>query len=252
MPSFSQQSYYSQGLLEEIVLENRKKLSTDPENVTLRGNLAVALAKLGKLEDAILEFKICLEKAASPEIWNNLGKTYLNAGRYEEAINALSEVINRNYRWPDTYFNIALAFRGKGDLMGAEKHLQEAIKINPKYREAIHEMAEILEALNRKDEAMLEYKKVIALFFSEYQFNDPGDYSYDLTVLFNNSELVEESIRRLRQFVQKFPAFADAHYKLGLALEAKGLKGEALLSFRKALEINPRYETARKSFWKRS
>ena len=35
------------------------------------------------------------------------------------------------------------------------------------------------------------------------------------------------------------------------ALEAKGLKNEAMLAFRRALEINPRYEIARKCFWKR-
>jgi len=244
--------YYSPGLLEEICEENRKKLADDPENLVIRHNLAVSLYHLGRLEEALKEFRICIAKGPTPEIWNNFGKALLNAGKYEEAISAFQEVLKLNLRWPDAFFNMGRAYRGRGDLEAAEKTLREAIELNPKYREAINERAEILEALDRKEEAMVEYKKVIALFFAEYQFNDPDEYNYDLSVLFNNPELVEETIRRLRQFVAKFPGFADAHYKLGLALEAKGFKTEAVLCFRRALEINPRYETARKSFWKKT
>jgi cytochrome c-type biogenesis protein CcmH/NrfG len=71
-----------------------------------------------------------------------------------------------------------------------------------------------------------------------------------MSVLFDNEELTEELIRQLRRHVQKFPGYADGYYKLGQALEAKGLKNEAMMAFRKALEINPSYETARKCFWK--
>ena len=67
----------------------------------------------------------------------------------------------------------------------------------------------------------------------------------------DNYDLVDELIRQLRQHIQKYPGFADGYYKLGQALEAKGLRNEAMMAFRKALEINPSYEIARKSFWKR-
>jgi hypothetical protein len=42
-----------------------------------------------------------------------------------------------------------------------------------------------------------------------------------MSVLFDNQDLIEESIRQLRGFVQKYPGFADAYYKLGQAFEAK-------------------------------
>lgn len=245
-----QRSYYSEGLLEEAVQENRKKLELDPDNHMLRCSLANGLTRLGQFEEAIEQFKKCIEKNATSEYYNNLGKALLNAGRYQEAVEAFAEVI-RNKRWPDAYYNQAQAYRSLGLLEKANEQLVEAIKINPKYREALNERAHILEALGRQEEALIEYKKVIALFFAEYQANEAEVYNYEMSVLLDNAELVEESIRQLRHYIQKFPGFADGYYKLGQALDAKGLKNEAMLAFRKALEINPSYETARKCFWKR-
>ncbi|MBF0498526.1 MAG: tetratricopeptide repeat protein [Candidatus Riflebacteria bacterium] len=245
------QSYYSEGLLEELCEENLKKLQADPENTTLRWNLARGYARLGKQSEAIKEFKTCIEQNPQPEYWNDLGKSYLNAGQYQDAIDAFKEVLGRNCRWPDTLFHLALAHRSLGELDKADFQLQEAIRLNPKYREALNQHAEILEALNRKDEALHAYKMVIALFYSEFQLQEAEDYKYDLSVLFENPELIDESIRQLQRFVSKNPGYADGHYKLGLAFQAHGKKNEAMRAFRRALEINPHYETARKCFWKR-
>ncbi len=243
-------SYYSEGLLEEAVQENQKKLELEPENHMLRCSLANGLNRLGRFEEAINHYRQCISQHPSSEYFNNLGKALLNAGRYQESIESFSSVINEK-RWPDAYYNIAQAHRSLGQLEKANEYLIEAVKINPKYREALNERAHILEALERKDEALTEYKKVIALFFAEYQASEAEVYNYEMSVLLDNPELVEELIRQLKRYIQKFPGFADGYYKLGQALEAKGLRNEAMLAFRKALEINPSYETARKCFWKR-
>lgn len=250
MTSEGPRSYYSEGLIEEAVQENRKKLELDPDNHNLRCSLANGLARLGRFDEAISHYQQCIKSSPSSEYWNNLGKALLNAGKYQDAIEAFSRVIEKN-RWPDAFFHQGLAYRSLGMLEQANNQLTEAIKINPKYREALNERAHILEALDRKDDALTEYKKIIALFFAEYQAHDAEDYSYETAVLLDNNELVEELIRQLRHYIQKFPGFADGYYKLGQALEAKGLKNEAMMAFRKALEINPSYETARKCFWKR-
>ncbi|MBI3037683.1 tetratricopeptide repeat protein [bacterium] len=245
-------SYYSPGLIEELKDELQKKLQMEPENLQLRSNLAAVLGRLGQFDESIAEFKKCISVNPNPEYWNDLGKIFLNAGKYEEAIGAFQEVIKQNLLWPDVFFHTALAYRGLSETDKACQSLQEAIKLNPKYREAINERAQLLESMEKKDDALTEYKKVIALFFSEFQSKEVKAYHYDLSVLYDNPPLVEESIRQLSWLVQQYPGYADAHYKLGQALEAKGMKEEAILSFRKALEINPQYETARKSFWKKN
>ncbi|MBU1108794.1 MAG: tetratricopeptide repeat protein [Candidatus Riflebacteria bacterium] len=243
-------SYYSDGLLEEAVQENRKKLEQEPDNHMLRCSLANGLAQLGQFGEAIKHYKKCIETSPSAEYWNNYGKVLLNAGQYQDAIEAFAQVISK-HNWPDAHFYKALAYRSLNQLDKADEQLLEAIKINPKYREALNERAHILEALGRIEESLIEYKKIIALFFAEYQANEAEMYSYETAVLLDNDELVEELIRQLRRYIQKFPGFADGYYKLGQALEAKGLKNEAMMAFRRALEINPSYETARKCFWKK-
>ncbi|MDD2998843.1 MAG: tetratricopeptide repeat protein [Erysipelotrichia bacterium] len=250
MPSEVQRSYYSDGLLEEVVQENRKKLELDPENHMLRCSLANSLVRLGLFDEAITHYQHCIKIAPSSEYQNNLGKALLNAGRYHEAIDIFALVIEAQH-WPDAFFHQALAYRSIGMLEKACEQLSAALQINPKYREALNERAHILESLDRKDEALTDYKKVIALFFGEYQAHEAEDYNYETAVLLDNQDLVEELIRQLRKHIQKFPGYADGYYKLGQALDAKGLKNEAMLAFRKALEINPSYEIARKCFWKR-
>ena len=250
MDNYSKSSYYSEGLLEEAIQENQRKLESDPNNHMLRCSLANSFFRIGKIDEAIKEYRKCIEIAPSSEYWNNLGKALLNVGHYEEAVTAFKQVLAKN-NWPDAHFHLALAYKSSGNSEEALKELDEALKNNPKYREAINEKAQILEGLNRKDEALTEYKKVIALFFSEYQARDTEDYCYETAVLLDNNDLVDELIRQLRQHIQKYPGFADGYYKLGQALEAKGLRNEAMMAFRKALEINPSYEIARKSFWKR-
>ena len=243
-------AYYSIGLLEELCEENRRKLAADPENEALHFNLANALSRLGKYEEAVNEYQEAIQKVPRPEYLNNLGKNLNSMGNFEEACLVFDQVLAQA-KWPDTWYQKASSLRSLGRLEEADQALQEALKLNPQYREALNGRGELLEALNRKDEALVEFKKVIALFFADNQAQESEDFNYDLSILYSTSEMVDESIRQLERFVKKNPGFADAHYKLGLAYQAADREHEAMLAFRRALEINPRYETARQSFWKR-
>lgn len=251
MTAPTERSYYSPGLVDEVAEEIQRQLRADPDNLQLRFTLANVLVRKGRPDEAMRELEVCLQKQATPELHNNLGKAAFAAGNYERAAQAFEAVLAAEKRWPDTLYHLAMVERSLGRHEPALQHLEEAVTINPRYREALYERACLLEEMGRANEALLEYKRVIALFFSEYQFDDVNAFRYDVTVLFSNPELVEESIRQLRRLTAKYPGFADAHHRLGLALQAKGLAQEAALSFRRALEINPRYDTARRSFWKR-
>lgn len=242
-------SYYSNGLLEELCQENRSMVERTPDDHALRCSLANALTQIGEFEEAIEHYKKCIELEPRAEYSNYLGRALINSGKYGEAISCF-EVVVAEKKWPDAYYNLGKAYRSIDDLSKANEMLKNALQINPRYREALNERAHILEAMGDKDEALTEYKKIIALFFSEYQAHDAESYNYEISVLFDNAELTDELINQLKRYVRQFPGFADGYYKLGKALEAKGLKSEAMLAFRRALEINPNYETARKCFWK--
>ena len=86
-------SYYSEGLLEEAIQENKRLLEADPGNHMLRCSLANSLFRLGNIEEAIKEYKKCIETSPSSEYWNNLGKALLNDGKYEEAIKMSYDVL---------------------------------------------------------------------------------------------------------------------------------------------------------------
>jgi Flp pilus assembly protein TadD len=50
---------------------------------------------------------------------------------------------------------------------------------------------------------------------------------------------LEGAIGQFRTAIQSLPAYAPAHYQLGLALQRKGNKEEASKEFQKAAELDP-------------
>jgi tetratricopeptide (TPR) repeat protein len=58
---------------------------------------------------------------------------------------------------------------------------------------------------------------------------------------------LERALESCAGALERAPYYADLHYQMGLLLRARGMDDDALSSFRRALEINPRYTMARLS-----
>lgn len=63
-------------------------------------------------------------------------------------------------------------------------------------------------------------------------------------VLGDGYSLHEEAENGFREVLELAPAFAEAHYNIGIALAHQSQWKEALLEFNTALRINPNFELA--------
>ena len=104
----------------------------------------------------------------------------------------------------------------------ADTEFKRAIELNPNYATAHHWYAMYLSAMGRNDEALAEIRRAEAL--------DPVSLITDTNegwILFCARQY-DQAINKLQATIEMDPNFANAHYKLALVYEIKGMYKEAV------------------------
>jgi Tfp pilus assembly protein PilF len=105
----------------------------------------------GKVQDAIEECQRAI--AVDPDFgnpYNDIGAYLISLNRYDEAISWL-ERATRAPRYDPRhypYFNLGRVYLAKGMINRAKECFQEALRIEPRYREAQHAIENIRRMLN--------------------------------------------------------------------------------------------------------
>ncbi|PYS56670.1 MAG: hypothetical protein DMF76_24310 [Acidobacteria bacterium] len=109
----------------------------------------------------------------------------------------------------------------------ADTEFKRAIELNPNYATAHHWYAMYLSAMGRNDEALAEIRRAEAL--------DPVSLITDTNegwILFCARQY-DQAINKLQATIEMDPNFANAHYKLALVYEIKGMYKEAVEEHRR-------------------
>lgn len=132
----------------------------------------VALAELYRRMDrdklAEEQFRKALDLAPDrPETHNNYGVFLCDQGRYQEAVSQFMQAVNNpDYSTPAyAYTNAGLCVRRQGDSRQAEKYFRQALQVNPRFGQALYQMAALSyrEGKYMKARAFLErYAQVAA------------------------------------------------------------------------------------------
>ena len=178
----------------------------EPNDAPLQNNLAVALARAGRFEEAIPHYQKGLE--INPQyysIHNNLGMALFATGHVDDAIREYEKGLEIYPDMAELHNNLGQALAQTGQLEGAVKHFERAVNIQPDYAEAHVNLGIALLSVRRLDLAANEFSSAV------------------------NSD----------------PRSVVAHTYLGITLYyGQGKVQEALAQWRKALELNPDYALA--------
>lgn len=91
----------------------RQAISLDSTNETAKYNLGAMYYEKEKNEEAMLRFKQAATTANSKtekhRAFHNLGNTFMNAKRYQEAVAAYKDALRNNPKDDETRYNLALA-----------------------------------------------------------------------------------------------------------------------------------------------
>ena len=178
----------------------------EPNDAPLQNNLAVALARAGRFEEAIPHYQKGLE--INPQyysIHNNLGMALFSTGRVDDAIREYEKGLEIYPDMAELHNNLGRALAQTGQLEEAVKHFERAVNIQPDYAEAHVNLGIALLSVRRLDLAANEFSSA----------------------------------------VDSDPSSVAAHTYLGTTLYfGQGKVQEALAQWRKALELNPDYTLA--------
>ena len=171
---------------------------------------ALACQQKGDLEGAEAGFRAVLASESDhPDALVLLGALLQKTKRATEAVGLIERAIEaapKKGRQPDPSWHVALSFakRDSGDVEGALAEIESLLKQAPGQKELIFLRAQLLQRLDRHEEAIEDY----------------------------------------RGFLKQVPNNALAHNNLGISLKAVGLLKDAHDAYQRALELQPNYAMA--------
>lgn len=223
MAAFSTPSVGAEGMSSESIVIQRYKeaLKADPGDITTRYKLALTYLKEGRYAEAIEHFLAVNDSAQyknDPDVDFYLGLAYTKAGDLEKAAESFKKLedmgaqkAREQYELDKALYNLGIEYQKKGNVTEALRAYERAMEIAPDYGGTYC----------RKGELMFEMK----------------DFAEALEDFKTCDEKSAGNGRVKRQIVA-------THLARGLALSNDKKYAEALLDFKKALDLDPKNENA--------
>jgi len=197
-------------------------------------NIGLALAALGRKEEAIAAYDKALEiKPDYHEAWNNRGTALSDLGRHEEAIAAYDKAIELKPDYDAAWYNRGTALSALGRHEEAIAAYDKALEFKPDLHEAWLNRGNALSALGRHEEAIAAYDKALDIKPNYHEaWTARG-------VALETLKHYEEAIVSHDQALKVKPDYDLAWYNRGVSLSALGRHEEAIAAYDKAIEIKP-------------
>ncbi len=216
-----------------------RSLELDPHHVEALCNLAVAHHELGDHEKGLLFIDRALaERSSRADLLDRRGFILQDLGRHQEAIQSLQLAVELEPEFADAWLHLGNSHLAVNDLEQAEAAFRQTLKLRPHDQDALTNLGSVLVLKMEPSAAIPLLERSIGILpTAEAYFN----LSSALAAIGNP----EGSIRNGRLAAQLQPKSAKFQENLGQILNAHRLTDEAIVAFRKALELEPDSTSAR-------
>jgi Tfp pilus assembly protein PilF len=152
------------GKLEEAIAHYELALRIKPDYAEAHYNLGMALAQTGKIEDAIAHLEQALRiKPDYAQAHCNLGTVFLQEGKVSDAIGQYERALQINPDFAEAHCNLGTAFLQEGKVSDAIGQYERALQIKPDYAEAHSNLGDALVRLGKLTEAIAQYQQALKL-----------------------------------------------------------------------------------------
>jgi tetratricopeptide (TPR) repeat protein len=179
-----------------------------------------------------------------------LGREHFDRREYDRAEHVLRQVIERTDRFADVYNMLAVILHERGDFVGAERHFERAVEINPNYTEALLNLAVTYNDLGKYEAARKVYAK-IRREDGQTGVLDPfirgkiANMHADLSQAYADAGCKPEAIEQLKRAIELCPTYADLQTRLGSLYRDTDNFALAREHYEAARASNPKYAPAR-------
>lgn len=178
---------------------------------------AAQLQRAGRLEQAVSAWRRVLELSPElPDAWYNLGLLQRRLGQFEAALESYAQALRYGVsRAEEVHLNRGVIFADwLHQHAQAERELEAALTLNPRFIPALQNLANLHEDLGRREQALAVYGRILQL--------DPENFESlarcaALTLIAGADD---PAVARLRAAIAAPAASAAARAALGFALAA--------------------------------
>lgn len=247
-------------LIQREVARLEKLVQENPDNPDLRVQLAVFYSKARDYNKAIDQLKEALRLDESHQgALITLGDIYMEQGRYQEAVEPYTKVVELNRDNPmrfasmqleAVYYWLGVAYLELDKPQKAMEQFQEALKIAPTDADAHYQLGITYRRLDRLEEAVRSLKKATS-FVPNYEeayralvecYKDQGNgdmVAWAQAMVKYSQGNYQEAIKELRELLLRLPNSADVYFGLGLAYENSFQPEMAIEAYRNTLRLKP-------------
>lgn len=237
------QTFFPENVDEAVDCYN-KLLEIEEDNSQIYYELGHLYLKKNDKIHAISAFKLALEKDFDNPFYNNsLAYAYVQAELYDDAIEHYQKAIklNPDKQWTSIVCQAlgSIYYQIKENSEAAIASFQAGIILDPENSEIYLSLGDVYMADNDLDNAIRAYCDSISVNADDYRA-----YSKAGIALWEK-DYMEEAIVSYHRAIELNPEYEIAHNNLGVIyLDGIGAPDEAASYFKKAVELNPNYTLA--------
>jgi len=171
---------------------------------------------------------------------------------YDKAEQAFLAALHIGKPFADVYYMLGIICYHKGDLKRAQKHLEEAVAINPGYTEAATNLAIVYNEQGNYRDARRVYDQMAQICapgregeLEPYLTSKVANMYADVGDVFRSCGHHILAIEEYRRALAYCPQYLDIKHKLALSLRDIGKHDEAILVFQEILATNPNFHQSR-------
>lgn len=223
-------------------------------------NIGVVQVKTGNDKQAFEYFEKAINyrpNHACP--LSGMGALLMRYGKYNEAKNYLYKAIKYNKKKPDALVNLGTIHYRTNNIDSALYYYNKAVEYNPNYMEACIAKGAILKETDKPQEEYAELCNKLINTYSNTTENGINNYEAismrveAYKILGKNSEMTEDlkhKLQKLNQLIELHPEAYTFIKSRGDTFLNLGDKENAIINYKKVLEINPEYEYVEKKLHK--
>ena len=212
----------------------RRAVAISDINWIAHNNLGNALARQGRLDEAIFHYQKSLGvKPDNAKAQNNLGAVLTRKGRTKEAIFHLQNALDLKPRFFEARFNMADALTRQGEYKEAAIYFEKALRLKPDDTATLLNFGVVRDRMGDSEKAMALFNRVLE--------NDPENYDalYNIGAISGARGQISDALTYLNRALAVKPESEDAHYLAAEAYFQKNDLKRAAAHFTRTTAINP-------------
>lgn len=229
-----------QDRIDDAIATYEQAISIDTDNKDARIGLANALLEKDDPDASIAYFEDAIKRAPDmPGPLSHLGKALIDAKKYKEAVGVLFKSLELQINFAPAHTNLGIAFQEMDMLNDALECHKTSLLLDPTDIYAHNKIADTYIKRKEYDKANEHYARVI-----ELAPKDPNSYARLASSYVSYQNRYEEAMELLHKALAIDPKHPLTLNNLGAVMYDHGETKSSLQYFKDALALRPNYLTA--------